>query len=77
MSLAPEARMAPPNRRRPGSQMPGQTPSSNPARPLLIPSDPLPGWKALVQAIALLGIPIALLLLAKVVLRRFFPGLGY
>lgn len=69
--------MAPPNRRRAGPQMPGQTSGPSPARPQLIPADPLPAWKALVQAIALLGIPIALLLLAKVVLKRFFPGLGY
>ena len=46
-------------------------------RPGLIPADPLPGWKALLQVLLLLGIPITLLLLARVILRRFFPELGY
>ncbi len=69
--------MAPPNRRRPGPQMPGQPPAATPARPLLIPADPLSGGKAIVQAIVLLGIPIALLLVAKLLLRKFFPALGY
>lgn len=54
----------------PGRAMP-------PGRPGLIPTDPLPGWKALVQAVFLLGIPLGLLLVAKVVLRTFFPELGY
>ena len=58
-----------------GAQPPGQVQPV--ARPTLIPADPLPGWKAIVQAIILLGIPIALLLVAKVVLRKFFPQLGY
>ena len=46
-------------------------------RPSLIPEDPLPGWQAIFQALFLLGVPILLLLLAKVVLRNFFPELGY
>ena len=46
-------------------------------RPSLIPQDPLSGWQALIQALLLLGVPILLLLLAKVVLRNFFPELGY
>jgi hypothetical protein len=32
---------------------------------------------ALIQVVVLLGIPIALLLFAKVVLKAFFPELGY
>lgn len=47
------------------------------ARPTLIPAESLPGWKAIVQALILLGIPIALLLIAKVILRTFFPQFGY
>jgi hypothetical protein len=31
----------------------------------------------LVQALLLVGIPLALLLVAKVILKRFFPELGY
>jgi len=30
-----------------------------------------------VQAALLLGIPLTLLLVARVILHRFFPGLGY
>jgi hypothetical protein len=47
------------------------------AKPGLVPSDPLPGWLAAVQVLILLGIPITLLLLARLVLHRFFPQLGY
>jgi len=46
-------------------------------RPALEPSEPLPLRSALLQIVVLLGIPIALLLFAKVVLRAFFPELGY
>lgn len=56
-----------------GTNRPGQAGS----RPSLIPANPLPGWKALVQALVLLGIPLALLLLARIALRRLLPGLGY
>jgi len=42
-----------------------------------VPDDPLPGWKALLQALFLLGVPIALLWITRVVLRAFFPQLGY
>ena len=63
------------NQKRPAGAKP---PGSNPGgRPSLIPADPLPGWKALVQTALLLGIPIGLLLLAKVILRTYFPELGY
>ena len=47
------------------------------ARPSLEPANPLPLSTALLQAVILLGIPIGLLLFAKVILRIFFPGLGY
>lgn len=46
-------------------------------RPALEPSDPLSLRAALIQIVVLLGIPIALLLFAKIVLRAFFPELGY
>jgi hypothetical protein len=42
-----------------------------------VPANPLPLWRALVQVACLLGIPLALLVLAKLVVRRFFPDLGY
>ncbi len=67
--------MAKNNRRQRGAQAPGQAQPA--ARATLVPSDPLPGWKALVQAAVLLGIPIGLLLIARLILRRFFPFLGY
>ena len=43
----------------------------------LIPANPLSGREALLQVVLLLGIPLILLLLARVVLRQFFPSLGY
>jgi len=46
-------------------------------RPSLEPSDPLTLWAAILQIAVLLGIPITLLLFAKVILRTFFPELGY
>jgi hypothetical protein len=55
---------------------PGSRPTPS-GRPSLIPEDPLPGWKAALQALVLLGLPLALLLIAKVILRTFFPQLGY
>jgi hypothetical protein len=45
-------------------------------RPPLEPADPLPLSTALIQVALLLGIPIVLLLLAKVILTRFFPGVA-
>ena len=42
-----------------------------------MPADPLPGWKAAVQALLLVGIPLVLLFAAKVVLKKLFPELGY
>jgi len=46
-------------------------------RPPLDPADPLPLSTALIQVALLLGIPTVLLLLAKVVLARFFPGVAH
>ncbi len=63
------------NRRPGGANPPGQHLPAG--RPSLIPPDPLPGWKAAVQALVLLGIPLTLLFVAKVVLKKFFPELGY
>ncbi len=47
------------------------------AKPSLVPTDPLPGWLAAVQVLILLGIPITLLLVARLILHHFFPELGY
>ena len=58
-----------------GATPPGQ--QSQGGRLPLTPADPLPGWKAAVQALVLAGIPLILLLAAKLVLKRFFPELGY
>ena len=58
-----------------GARPPGQ--QAAPARRSLEPSDPLPGWKAVVQVAILLGIPLTLLLIARVILRVYFPHLGY
>lgn len=46
-------------------------------RPPLEPTDPLTVRTALIQATILLGLPLGLLLFAKVLLRAFFPDLGY
>jgi hypothetical protein len=43
----------------------------------LIPSNPLSARKAFVQVALLLGIPLVVLLLARFLLRQFFPSLGY
>ncbi|HEV8376506.1 MAG TPA: hypothetical protein VGR38_09795 [Candidatus Polarisedimenticolia bacterium] len=43
----------------------------------LVPANPLSGRQALIQVALLIGIPLLLLLLAKVLLRQFFPSLGY
>lgn len=51
--------------------------SGTPGRPSLEPADPLPLRTALLQVILLLGIPIGLLLFAKIILKTFFPELGY
>jgi hypothetical protein len=67
--------MAKPNRRLGGATPPGQQAPTG--RPSLVPADPLSGWKAMVQAVVLLGIPLTLLFAAKLVLKRFFPELGY
>ena len=46
-------------------------------KPPLEPTDPLSPQLAFLQVALLLGIPLGLLALTKVVLSRFFPGLGY
>ena len=46
-------------------------------RARLVPENPLPPRVALLQVLILLGLPLGLLLLAKLVLRSFFPHLGY
>jgi hypothetical protein len=43
----------------------------------LVPANPLSGREALLQVVLLLGIPLALLLVARLLLRQFFPSLGY
>jgi hypothetical protein len=67
--------MAKPNRRPGGATPPGQQGPTG--RPSLIPAEPLSGFKAAVQALVLLGVPLTLLFAAKLVLKRFFPELGY
>jgi hypothetical protein len=42
-----------------------------------VPSESLPVWKAVIQVLILLGIPITLLFAARVVLSVYFPHLGY
>jgi hypothetical protein len=67
--------MAKMNRRMSGATPPGQ--QSQGGRPSLTPADPLPGWKAAIQALILVGIPLTLLFAAKLVLKKLFPELGY
>jgi len=43
----------------------------------LIPQNPLSASAALLQVALLVGIPLVLLLLARFLLRQFFPTLGY
>jgi len=43
----------------------------------LIPANPMSARTALFQIALLIGIPLVLLLLARFVLRQFFPSLGY
>jgi len=43
----------------------------------LIPTNPLSVNKAFTQIALLIGIPLVLLLLARFILRHFFPSLGY
>lgn len=46
-------------------------------RPPLEPANPLPLSTALIQVAFLLGLPILLLLLAKVIINAFFPGAAH
>ncbi len=43
----------------------------------LIPANPLSPRTAFIQVALLVGVPLVLLLLARFVLRQFFPALGY
>jgi hypothetical protein len=43
----------------------------------LIPANPISASTALFQIALLIGIPLVLLLLARFLLRQFFPSLGY
>ncbi len=58
-----------------GARPPGQT--AGPGRRTLVPQESLPRWKAALQVAILLGIPVALLLIARTILRVYFPHLGY
>jgi hypothetical protein len=56
--------------------------SSRPSEPRsvvsdLIPANPISARTAFIQVALLIGIPLVLLLLARFVLRQFFPSLGY
>lgn len=52
-------------------------PGPGAGRPGLVPANPLPVRKALLQVLVLLGIPLALLIIGKVLIRAWFPELGY
>ncbi|PYQ13129.1 MAG: hypothetical protein DMH00_05030 [Acidobacteria bacterium] len=43
----------------------------------LIPANPLSAREALIQVALLIGIPLILLLLARILLHQFLPSLGY
>jgi len=43
----------------------------------LIPQNPLSTRAAVIQVSLLIGVPLALLLLARYLLHRFLPSLGY
>jgi hypothetical protein len=52
--------------------------SKGPAgRPPLEPEHPLSARMALLQVFLLVGVPVAALLILKVILRMYFPELGY
>jgi hypothetical protein len=46
-------------------------------RPPLEPEHPLTARMALLQVFLLVGVPVAALLVLKVILRMYFPELGY
>jgi len=60
-----------------GQFQPGTGGAGIGGRPSLEPSDPLTLKTAILQVVVLLGVPITLLLFAKVILRTYFPELGY
>ena len=53
------------------------TGGAGPGRPGLVPARPLSVTKALLQVAVLLGIPLLVLIIGKVLIRAWFPGLGY
>jgi len=56
----------------------GETKSRGPAgRPPLEPEHPMSAGLALFQVFLLVGVPVAALLILKVILRMYFPELGY
>ncbi len=62
--------------RRPSSSgTPGSTTVA--FRPGLVPANPLSVTKALLQVVVLLGIPLLMLLAGKILIRSWFPDLGY
>jgi hypothetical protein len=63
------------NRSQRGARPPGQSPG--PGRRSLTPAESLPAWKAALQVLVLLGIPVSLLFIARIILRTYFPHLGY
>jgi len=55
-----------------------ETKSRGPAgRPPLEPEHPLSAGMALFQVFLLVGVPVAALLILKVILRMYYPELGY
>jgi hypothetical protein len=48
-----------------------------PGRPGLVPANPLPVSRALLQVLVLLGIPLLLLVAGKVLVRAWWPEFGY
>jgi hypothetical protein len=55
-----------------------ETKSRGPAgRPPLEPEYPMSAGLALLQVFLLVGVPVAALLILKVVLKTYFPELGY
>ena len=54
----------------------GSAAGSGGGRPGLIPANPMPLSRAIIQVVLLLGIPLTILVLCKLALQRLFPELG-
>jgi len=52
-------------------------PGPGTGRPGLVPANPISAQRALLQVAVLLGIPLVLLIIGKVLIRAWFPELGY